>query len=168
MRWGSNKPLYNKNVLTLARNLGREWTRNPNMWSPYLRAISSKTEIISITSLVLFKNSSDLDSGRRPELKSDEFLKSTKLVIEIQRCENGAFPKRGYTYWDFESPRRRASGRIVRCAGRTPPVCGGPVRDSRADPLYLSVAKAVAHLAPVADDRGPLSCQQGVDLRGLH
>ena len=73
------------------------------MWSPYLRAISSKTEIISITSLVLFKNSSDLDSGRRPELKSDEFLKSTKLVIEIQRCENGAFPKRGYIYWDFES-----------------------------------------------------------------
>ena len=38
---------------------------------------------ISITSLVLFKNSSDLSSGRRPESKSDEFLKSTKLVIEI-------------------------------------------------------------------------------------
>ena len=49
------------------------------------------------------ENSSDLDMGRRPELKSDEFLKSTKLVIEIQRCENGNFPKKGYTYWDFES-----------------------------------------------------------------
>ena len=38
---------------------------------------------ISITSLVISKNSSDLDMGPGPELKSDEFLEITKLVIEI-------------------------------------------------------------------------------------
>ena len=31
----------------------------------------------------LNKNSSDLELGRRPELKSDEFFVSTKEVIEI-------------------------------------------------------------------------------------
>ena len=35
--------------------------------------------------------------------KSDEFSKFTKLVVEIQRCENGTFLIQGYTYWDFES-----------------------------------------------------------------
>ena len=40
----------------------------------YLRAISAKTEIISITSLVIFENSSDSSSGRRPDSKSDEFV----------------------------------------------------------------------------------------------
>ena len=58
-------------------------TRNPNKCTPYLRAISTKIEIISITIGVLFENSLDLDTGRRPELKSDEFSKSTPIVIEI-------------------------------------------------------------------------------------
>ena len=38
---------------------------------------------ISTTSLVNFENSSDLDMGPGPELKSDEFSKFTKLVVEI-------------------------------------------------------------------------------------
>ena len=41
------------------------------------------TSFISITIGVLFENSLDLDTGRRPELKSDEFSKSTPIVIEI-------------------------------------------------------------------------------------
>ena len=38
---------------------------------------------ISMTSLVNFENSSDLDMGPGPELKYDEFSKFTKLVVEI-------------------------------------------------------------------------------------
>ena len=34
------------------------------------------------------KNSSDLDMGRRPELKSDEFFVSTPIIIEILSCEH--------------------------------------------------------------------------------
>ena len=36
----------------------------------------------------LFENSSDLDMGRRPELKSDEFFVCNPIVIEIivRRC----------------------------------------------------------------------------------
>ena len=34
------------------------------------------------------KNSSDLDVGRRPELKSDEFFCFTPIVHEILRCEH--------------------------------------------------------------------------------
>ena len=34
------------------------------------------------------KNSSDLDVGRRPELKSDEFFISNPIVIEVSRCES--------------------------------------------------------------------------------
>ena len=38
---------------------------------------------ISMTSLVNFENSSDLDMGPGPELKSDEFSKSITMVLEI-------------------------------------------------------------------------------------
>ena len=38
MRWGSNKSLYNKNVLTLARNLGREWRKNATQFGRLRRA----------------------------------------------------------------------------------------------------------------------------------
>ena len=38
---------------------------------------------ISITNGIVFENSLDLDRGRRPELKSDEFLKTIPIVIEI-------------------------------------------------------------------------------------
>ena len=34
------------------------------------------------------KNSSDLDMGRRPEIKSDEFLVCNPFMIEILRCED--------------------------------------------------------------------------------
>ena len=34
------------------------------------------------------KNSSDLDVGRRPELKSDELFVSTPIVIKILSCEH--------------------------------------------------------------------------------
>ena len=50
--------------------------------------------------------------GRRPELKSDEFLESTPKVIEIQRCEHSTFPIQGYTYWDFESMAKIESKRL--------------------------------------------------------
>ena len=58
------------------------------MWTPFdggdnlLSLSRPKIEIISITSLVETKNSSDLSSGRRPNSKSDEFFVSTKEVIE--------------------------------------------------------------------------------------
>ena len=39
------------------------------------------------------KSSSDLDSGRRPELKSDEFLVWNIVVTEILRCEDLFTPK---------------------------------------------------------------------------
>ena len=48
-------------------------TQNPNKCTPYLRAISTKNEIISITRGYVTENSSDLSSGRRPTSKSDEF-----------------------------------------------------------------------------------------------
>ena len=38
---------------------------------------------ISSTVVILFENSSDLDTGRRPDLKSDEFSKSITIFIEI-------------------------------------------------------------------------------------
>ena len=38
---------------------------------------------ISSTVVILFENSSDLDTGRRPDLKSDEFSKSITMVTEI-------------------------------------------------------------------------------------
>ncbi len=34
------------------------------------------------------KNSSDLDWGESPELKSDEFFVSNPIVIEMSRCED--------------------------------------------------------------------------------
>ena len=48
-----------------------------------------KVEVgISITKVVQRKNSSDLDTGRRPKLKSDEFFLWTPLVIEMWRYED--------------------------------------------------------------------------------
>ena len=38
--------------------------------------------------MVQRKNSSDLDTGRRPKLKSDEFFLWTPLVIEMWRYED--------------------------------------------------------------------------------
>ena len=53
--------------------------------------------------VILFENSSDLRSGRRPVSKSDEFSKSITTIDEIRRGENTTFPIHRYTYWDFES-----------------------------------------------------------------
>ena len=64
--------------------------------------------------VVLFENSSDLRSGRRPVSKFDEFSKSITTVDEIRRCENTTFPIHRYTYWDFES---QVGDRAVTCAG---------------------------------------------------
>ena len=49
-------------------------TQNPNKCTHYLRAISTKIEIISCHRMVHNKNSTDLSSGRRPLSKTDEFL----------------------------------------------------------------------------------------------
>ena len=51
----------------------------------------------------IIENSSDLSSGRRPVSKSDEFSVRTRSVIEIWDREIGTFPKKVYTYSDFES-----------------------------------------------------------------
>ena len=67
------------------------------------RAISTKIEIISTTRGVVTENLSDLDSGRRPELESDEFSVTTPLIVEILGREFDTFPKKVYTYWDFGS-----------------------------------------------------------------
>ena len=47
-----------------------------------LPAIANKIEIILITIGIPFENSTDLSSGRRPELKSVEFSDVNPLVIE--------------------------------------------------------------------------------------
>ena len=44
---------------------------------------SNQSQIGICIKNVTLEYSSDLSSGRRPESKSDEYLKSTKLVIEI-------------------------------------------------------------------------------------
>ena len=50
--------------------------------------------------MVVFKNSAVLRLGRRPKLKSAEFLNTTILYHEILRCENLDFGCECYTYWD--------------------------------------------------------------------
>ena len=57
-------------------------TRNPNKCTPYLRAISTKIEISSTTRGGTSQNSTDLDSGRRPKLKFEEFFEISPLVVE--------------------------------------------------------------------------------------
>ena len=59
-----------------------------------LPAISHKSEIISITRGFHRKKSSDLDMGRRPELKSDEFWTFTTMVTEKMRPEVTTFEKK--------------------------------------------------------------------------
>ena len=44
-----------------------------------------------------------MDSGRRPELESDQISVTTPLDVEIFGCEVDTFPKKVYTYWDFGS-----------------------------------------------------------------
>ena len=48
-----------------------------------LRAISHKSEDISVDNKVQTKNSSDLDMGRRPKLKTVEIFVCTLLFTEI-------------------------------------------------------------------------------------
>ena len=44
-----------------------------------------------------------MDSGRRPELESDEISVTTPLDVEIFGHEVDTFPRKVYTYWDFGS-----------------------------------------------------------------
>ena len=46
-------------------------------------------------------------SMRRSE--SDEFLSDPFWLLRYKASPMGAFPKKGYTYWDFESTRDRAT-----------------------------------------------------------
>ena len=56
---------------------------------PYVLVNSAtRSSHISITIGVTNTNSSDLDVGRRPELKSDEKSKCIILLIEISSCED--------------------------------------------------------------------------------
>ena len=50
--------------------------------------------MISITIDGQTKNSSDLEGGRRPKLKSDEFFVWPSIVIEIMRCEVNTFSEK--------------------------------------------------------------------------
>ena len=45
--------------------------------------ISAVSHIFSVTIVVKVQNSSDLDRGRRPELKSDEFSRWIAMVVKI-------------------------------------------------------------------------------------
>ena len=93
----------------------RPWwspTQNPNMCTPYLRAISIKIKIFSSRIMRITENSSDSSSGRRPVSKSDEFLVIRIFLPEIMRCEHVAFPIHGHTYWDFESTGRGPRPRV--------------------------------------------------------
>ena len=76
-------------------------TRNPNKCTPYLRAISTKIEIISTTRRGRSENSSVLSSGRRPVSKSVEFSDLPLVVVEILGRHLGTFPKRGAHIWIF-------------------------------------------------------------------
>ena len=58
-------------------------TPNPNKCTHYLRTISTKIEIISLTTMRVSEKSSDLDSGRRPESKSDDSSDTRIVVSEI-------------------------------------------------------------------------------------
>ena len=57
----------------------------------YLEAISNDTEIIWSTTTVKTKNSTNLESGRRPKFKSVEFFVFTLTVHELLKCEKAAF-----------------------------------------------------------------------------
>ena len=92
------------------------------------------------------KNSSDLDVGRRPELKSDEFCCFTPMVYEILRCEHfftaekvlhlfGALPV-GMVVWDGDSRLRAVGGaECVRDAAR---IVRGGLRPYRHDIVPLT------------------------------
>ena len=80
-------------------------TQNFNKCTHYLRAISTKIEIISKTKRITPHLASDLSSGRRPKLKSNEKCGVILLVFEIQGRDFGAFLKKvnTCTYWNFGS-----------------------------------------------------------------
>ena len=82
-------------------------TPNPNKCTHGFSGFKHKIAIISIPRGVVTENSSDLDSGRRPKLRSVEFFVTTPLVIEIRGRLFVTFPDFVYTYWDSESLVRR-------------------------------------------------------------
>ena len=59
---------------------------------------SSTFATYSTTVTVLLENSSDLDVGRRPTLKSNEFAKRTVIVVEKMSIETCTFLILCYTY----------------------------------------------------------------------
>ena len=82
---------------------GGEQTPNPKKCTHGFSGFKHKIAIISIPRGVVTENSSDLDSGRRPKLRSVEFFVTTPLVIEIRGRLFVTFPDFVYTYWDSES-----------------------------------------------------------------
>ena len=57
----------------------------------YLETISNHIEIIWSTTTVKTKNSTNLESGRRPKFKSAKFFVFTLTVNELLKCEKAAF-----------------------------------------------------------------------------
>ena len=90
-------------VLNIFIHTPSYWGPDPIKCSTVFSVFKQKIADISAAVGVLFENSSDLSSGPAPLSESDEFSKSTPMVIDIRRCENSTFPIQGYTYWDFES-----------------------------------------------------------------
>ena len=86
-----------------AQEQGETGTPNPNKCTHGFSGFKHKIAIISIPRGVVTENSSDLDSGRRPKLRSVEFFVTTPLVIEIRGRLFVTFPDFVYTYWDSES-----------------------------------------------------------------
>ena len=57
--------------------------RDVRQWSDSGPTVVRQLRHATTRAQVQTKNSSDLDMGRRPELKSDEFFVCTPIVIEI-------------------------------------------------------------------------------------
>ena len=87
-------------------------TPNPNKCTHGFSGFKHKIAIISIPRGVVTENSSDLDSGRRPKLRSFEFFVTTPLVIEIRGRLFVTFPDFVYTYWDSESATSSGATRV--------------------------------------------------------
>ena len=68
-RESSTEKLMQVNVIMRNGTPGNRQTQNPNKCTPYLRAISTKIEIISISIAVTTKNSSGFELGAPPQVQ---------------------------------------------------------------------------------------------------
>ena len=81
-----------------------EQGRAANNCNTFFGGFKYKSEVISITTMIGSKNSSDLSLGRRPTSKSVEFLLPIIVVLEIMRCQKVDFSKKCCSYWRRDPP----------------------------------------------------------------